>query len=228
MLSWQAEVAHHANGCPEYFCSRPERSVHLYKKALAIDVEKHKVQTQRSSDDAEADWREMDEDGMAEPGVAASTPGDVKAAKSLARKLATKPSDLELYERRTSYWFKLGCEVSEALPAQATPEAQVANANLYDFFRLVHFHGGKQPYLSWHAEDEFPIVIMSLVLKLAEGPIFAFGARWALMQYHVWHNRNEILDASDADVKLRFRKWTNGFACPWHIHEDYANANRST
>ena len=32
----QSEVAHHANGCPEYFCSRPEKWVHLYKKGLAI------------------------------------------------------------------------------------------------------------------------------------------------------------------------------------------------
>jgi hypothetical protein len=136
----------------------------------------------------------MDADGMAEPGVAASTPGDVKAAKSLARKLATKPSDLELYERRTSYWFKLGCEVSEALPAQATPEAQVANASLYDFFRLVHFHGGREPHFTWHEPDVRPIVMMSPVVKLRLGPDFAFGARWALMQYHAWEDRRYFLD----------------------------------
>ena len=34
----QTEVAHHANKCPEYFCSRPEKTVHMYKKALALDV----------------------------------------------------------------------------------------------------------------------------------------------------------------------------------------------
>ena len=32
----QAEVAHHANKCPEYFCSRPVKYVHIYKKALGI------------------------------------------------------------------------------------------------------------------------------------------------------------------------------------------------
>ena len=32
----QAEVAHHANKCPEYFCSRPVKHVHIYKKALGI------------------------------------------------------------------------------------------------------------------------------------------------------------------------------------------------
>ena len=39
----QAEVAHHANKCPEYFCSRPEKQVHLYKKALALDTEKKRT-----------------------------------------------------------------------------------------------------------------------------------------------------------------------------------------
>ena len=36
----QAEVAHHANKCPEYFCSRPEKQIHLYKKALAFETDK--------------------------------------------------------------------------------------------------------------------------------------------------------------------------------------------
>ena len=36
----QSEVAHHANRCPEYFISRPEKQVHLYKKALVLDKEK--------------------------------------------------------------------------------------------------------------------------------------------------------------------------------------------
>ena len=34
----QAEVAHHANKCPEYFCSRPMKQVHIYKKALSIST----------------------------------------------------------------------------------------------------------------------------------------------------------------------------------------------
>ena len=36
----QAEVAHHANKCPEYLCSRWEKQIHLYKKALAFDTDK--------------------------------------------------------------------------------------------------------------------------------------------------------------------------------------------
>ena len=32
----QAEVAHHADKCLEYFCSRPVEYVHIYKKALGI------------------------------------------------------------------------------------------------------------------------------------------------------------------------------------------------
>ena len=39
----QAEVAHHANKCPEYLCSRPEKQIHLYKKALALDTEKKRT-----------------------------------------------------------------------------------------------------------------------------------------------------------------------------------------
>ena len=74
------------------------------------------------------------------------------------------------------------------------------DANLFDSFRLVRFHGGRHPYLSWHAEDELPIFIMSPVLKLAEGPGFAFSARWALMQYHVSYDRADFMEASDASM----------------------------
>ena len=42
----QSEVAHHANKCPEYFCSRPGKAVHLYKKALALDTEQKKKQVE--------------------------------------------------------------------------------------------------------------------------------------------------------------------------------------
>ena len=34
----QAEIAHYANKSPEYLCSRPEKYVHIYKKALAISL----------------------------------------------------------------------------------------------------------------------------------------------------------------------------------------------
>ena len=51
----QAEVAHHANRCPEYLCSRPERSVHLYKKALALNTEPKKGKRGGSEDDT-GEW----------------------------------------------------------------------------------------------------------------------------------------------------------------------------
>ena len=35
----QAEVAHHAQRLPEYFCSRPEKHIHVYKPLLAVDTE---------------------------------------------------------------------------------------------------------------------------------------------------------------------------------------------
>ena len=36
----QAEVAHHANHLPEYLVPRKVRNVHLYRKMLAISVQK--------------------------------------------------------------------------------------------------------------------------------------------------------------------------------------------
>ena len=33
----QAEVAHHTNRAPEFLCSRPEKAVYFYKKALALN-----------------------------------------------------------------------------------------------------------------------------------------------------------------------------------------------
>lgn len=143
-------------------------------------------------------------------------------------KRVTKMSDVELYENRKQYEFEEGAEISPHLPYAATSELQVKDASLFDFFRLVHFHGGRKPYLSWHAEGEFPITILSPVLKLAEGPSFAFSTRWALMQYHVWHNRNDFLEASDDEVKRLFRQWMDDTACPWYIREEYVAANRRT
>ena len=95
------------------------------------------------------------------------------------------------------------------------------DASLFDSFRLVHFHGGKDSDLSWHVENELLITIMSPVLKLAEGPGFAFGARWALMQYHDWYDRSGFMETSDEEVKVRFRHWMDDPACPWYIREEY-------
>ena len=89
----------------------------------------------------------------------------------------TQKSDVDLYENRTWYPFAEDAGLSIHLPAKETPEQQVADASLFDFFRLVHFHGGRWPYLSWRKESEWPILIMSPVIKLVEGPDFAFGAR---------------------------------------------------
>ena len=75
----QAEVAHHTHRCPEYFCSRPEKQVHFYKKALAVNTEPQKRPAKR--DAPPESW--TDEEPATD------------------RKLATKPSDLEMYERRT-------------------------------------------------------------------------------------------------------------------------------
>jgi hypothetical protein len=97
----------------------------------------------------------------------------------------------------------------------------VAKASVYQFFRLVKFHGGKRPYLSWHDEDSMPIVTLSPAVKLKEGPNFAFGARWALMQHHTWSDRRQFLDMTDAEVKNKFRAWITEPGCPWYILEQY-------
>ena len=206
----QTEVAHHANRCPQYFCSRPQRHVHLYKKALGVTTVKNKAANKQ--DEAWDDGAWDGEDG----GVEWRDP----------RKRITKPSDLELYERRLMYPFAEDCGLSEFLPIAPTPMEQLARASLYEFFRLVRFHGGRYPYLSWHEPDDMPIVMMSPVVKLAEGPDFSFGARWALMQHHSWMNRQQFLEMEDAEVKNYFREWISSEQAPWYIEEQYIRENK--
>ena len=137
-----------------------------------------------------------------------------------------KPSDVELYERRRFYWFwPEGTLVSPELPPAATPEDQVADANLYDFFRLVSFHGGRCPYFQWHKEHEQPLVIITPTFKLTEGPNFPFGARWAMMQFHAWADRHQFLTMSDEEAADYFRKWRMTSSCPRHIAHQYLTEN---
>ena len=210
----QSEVAHHANKCPEYFCSRPEKQVHLYKKALALDTDKKNSKSTKASA-AEYDW-EGEEDDDDAPDT---------SPESKKKKLATKPSDLELYECRTLYKFPVGAGLSERLGVRETPEEQVAAASVYEFFRLVQFHGGKSPHLTWHDPYDMPIVTLSPVVRLREGPDFAFGARWALIQYHAWVDRREFLDMEDAAVKHYLREWIERPECPWYVKEQYLSEN---
>ena len=143
--------------------------VHTYKNALGIS----KCKQEDAEDVEDMLWSSDDEgEESRQPGY----PGDKHVPSSARAKRLTKMSDVELYERRTEFQFAEGTDISPHLPHAGTPEQQVMDASLFDFFRLVRFHGGKQPYLSWHAEDAFPITIMSPVLKLVEGPNFAFGA----------------------------------------------------
>ena len=139
--------------------------------------------------------------------------------------MGTKPSDVEIYERRSSYYFAAGTPTSPHFAPQATPEEQVAAANLWDFFRYVRFKGGRHPWLEWHDAASCPIVVMSPVVKLTEGANFAFGARWALMQYHPWDDRKTFLDLSDAEVADRFRAWRKGDDCPAYVKQQYLDEN---
>ncbi len=58
--------------------------------------------------------------------------------------LGTKPSDLELYERRVAYWFAQGAAPSKVLRTKSTPEEQVPDMNAWDFFRIVTIRGEKE------------------------------------------------------------------------------------
>ena len=118
----QSEVAHHANRCPEYFCSRPEKQVHVYKKALAL------VTANKNDLDADAC-----DDAVAAPSTAAESSGKREHKRDTQQKITTKPNDLELYERRSLYEFPEGTGLSEDLPPKDTPEEQIAAISLYDF-----------------------------------------------------------------------------------------------
>ena len=117
--------------------------------------------------------------GQAASGDGCPAPGAVEdwSQSGTTQRTVTQLSDIVLYERRVYYWFSYGTGISEHLPPKDTPEEQVAACSLFDFFRLVQFHGGKNPYLSWYDPDSMPILVMSPVFKLRGGPDFAFGAR---------------------------------------------------
>ena len=103
---------------------------------------------------------------------------------------------------------------------------QVAEMSAFDFFRLVKLRGGKRPSLEWHPKESRPIVTISPAIKLREGADFAFGARWALMQYHHWTDRRTFLDLDDAEVASRFRVWRQGDHCPAYVKQQYLDETR--
>ena len=107
------------------------RTVYLYKKALALG------KPNREQEEHWEDWDDRKDDQMGEQQGAESTGGKKK-------RVTTQPSDIELYERRTSYYFWPFGQVlpSPDLPPRDTPEEQVADMSVFDFFRFVKFHGG--------------------------------------------------------------------------------------
>ena len=208
----QAEVAHHANRSPEYLCSRPVKDVHLYKQSLAIsDPSKRRKAAKKAEDEAEEPWAVDD----LEPSA----------------KRATKPSDLEVYEKRTKLYFAEGTPLSPDLPEAGTPEEQVEAACVYDFFRLVRLHGGSDPWLEWFPPLERPIVLISPTLRLNIEGDFPKRARWSLLQYHAWKDRNHFLNEermTDEDVVAYFNKWIFSPCCPWYITEQYQKDNNKS
>ena len=129
----QAEVAHHANRIPEFFVSRRVKNVHLYRKMLAL--------TWRRKPREKQDEVEEEYDGGDEWWSHWTESGGRRVHRA---------SDIELYEGRSNYWFwPEGTKPSPYLPWKETPEEQVQAASLFEFFHLVQYHGGRQPYLSW-------------------------------------------------------------------------------
>jgi len=198
----QAEVAHHANGIPEYFLSRRVKNIHLYRKALALTTNKRKQGAEEDEYLDGADWSWRAEDQYP------SRPHRV--------------SDMELYESRCDYWFPAGAKPSPFLAWKETPEEQVQEASLFEFFHFVQFHGGRQPYLTWcddTGEDlsRLPIVCLHPGIKLRENDGFPRNAQWALLQYHPWSKQDRAAGFLAMDengepldkeyVRQRFRDW---------------------
>jgi len=158
----QAEVAHYANRCPQCFSSRPQKHIRLYKKVLALATTKQEESKQNTDEVDDRAWDVWGDDAQwRDP-----------------KKRITKPSDLDLYERRLMYSFAVDCG------------------------------------------------LLSPVVKLAEGPGFCFGARWALMQRHPWIVRCELMDLDDEAVKRFFGDWIDSEKAPWYVEEQYINENK--
>ena len=123
----QAEVAHHANRIPEFFISRRVKNIHMYRALLAVNCEKKKPREAEAGYDGDEEW------------AWAASGGE----------RMHRPSDIELYERRSNYWFCDGTKPSPYLPWKETPEDQVQAASLFEFFHFVQFHGGRQLQGCW-------------------------------------------------------------------------------
>ena len=190
----QAEVAHHANGIPEYFISRRVKPVHLYRKMLAVRSAKGEEWT---GEDWEW-WKQKSYD-----------------------KRVTPPSDLELYERRCGLkFYPEDTPPSPYLPLKDTAEAQVEAASLYEFFLYVRFTGGTHPHLKWNdptGKDPslLPIVTMQPVIKLKARDGFARNAQWALIQYYPWTSREQDFLQMEEDGSPRDPEFIKGFFLDW-------------
>lgn len=91
-----AEVAHHANGLPEYFISRRVKHVHLYRKMLALTTTKRKQGEDEGDGCGDHDWSRWGEEPRP--------------------KRPHRVADIELYEARCDYWFPEGTKPCPHLP----------------------------------------------------------------------------------------------------------------
>ena len=224
----QAEIAHWANKSPEYLVSRPVKNVAVFAKWLSIAAGKRQERAQQA--EAVGGYAEEgDGDEAAENDEAEDEYSKATAGKSRHR-VRTSMSDMDVYEQRAFLYFREGTKPVPYLPMRDTPEEQVVDMCLWDFFRFVKYHGGQRPWIEWHDPEgktpwATPIVCMTPSYRLRIGPDLPFGARWSLVQYHPWQERTEFLGLGDKEVEAYFLKWVQEASCPWFIVEQYEKDN---
>ena len=133
----QGEVSHYANRCPSYLLSRPQKHVSLYKKFLYVPGTQN---CKRGCSNCQDEDQEDQEENMDEDEVGNRFP----KRRRKRRFKGTSPSDIDIYELRVQWGFEGGVGVCPALPLKDSPEEQVAELSLYDFFRYVKFKGGRK------------------------------------------------------------------------------------
>ena len=99
------------NKCPEFFCSRPVRQVHIYRKALGLSTGPNKTE------DCDEEWP-----SSADENQTGGSAADANWETWQKQRRVTPKSDVDLYEGRFELEFEEGTELSQHLPTAATPE----------------------------------------------------------------------------------------------------------
>ncbi len=71
-------------------------------------------------------------------------------------------------------------------------------------------------------------MLISPTIRLNVEGDFPKRARWTLLQYHPWTDRNQFLNEAcmtDEAVVTYFDKWIYSPCCPWYVTEQYQKDN---